>query len=212
MFFTLWRMICFRKQQTSQKYDVSCVFTERVTFTHPQAIRDEDELVSSSDLLVLVFYIYHPFLSKCLLQMRKRIKSNLIRIFLWRTKVSEAVCKCDTWGHIYFLTCEKFRQTFRTQCAMTFTQQWMGAVRMRAQTADKNITIIHTTPVHQLMAWEDKSCVFVRNKSIIKMFLNSNCCFCLKYKSIINNNVSSSERNPSLSLLSLTSKSSHIFV
>ncbi len=29
--------------------------------------------------------------------------------------------------------------------------QWMGAVRMRAQTADKNITIIRSTPVHQLM-------------------------------------------------------------
>ncbi len=28
--------------------------------------------------------------------------------------------------------------------------QWMGAVRTRVQTADKNITIIHTTPVHQL--------------------------------------------------------------
>ncbi len=39
--------------------------------------------------------------------------------------------------------------------------QWMGAVRKRVQTADKNITIIHTTPVHQLT-----SCVFVRNKSI----------------------------------------------
>ncbi len=30
--------------------------------------------------------------------------------------------------------------------------QWMGAVRMRVQTADKNITIIHTTPVCQLMS------------------------------------------------------------
>ncbi len=29
---------------------------------------------------------------------------------------------------------------------------WMGAVRMRVQTADKNITIIHTTPVHQSMS------------------------------------------------------------
>ncbi len=28
--------------------------------------------------------------------------------------------------------------------------QWMGAVRMRVQTADKNITVIHTTPVQQL--------------------------------------------------------------
>ncbi len=26
--------------------------------------------------------------------------------------------------------------------------QWMGAIRMRFQTADKNITIIHMTPVH----------------------------------------------------------------
>jgi len=44
----------------------------------------------------------------------------------------------------------------------------MGAVRMRVQTADKNITIIHTTPVHRLMTCEVKRCVFVRNKSIIK--------------------------------------------
>ncbi len=33
--------------------------------------------------------------------------------------------------------------------------QWMGAVRI--QTADKNISIIHTTPVHQLTSSEDKS-------------------------------------------------------
>ncbi len=58
----------------------------------------------------------------------------------------------------------------------------MGAVRMRVQTADKNITIIHTTPVHQLTSWEDKSCVFERNKSIIKPFLPSNCHFQLKYE------------------------------
>ncbi len=47
--------------------------------------------------------------------------------------------------------------------------QWMGAVRMRVQTADKNITIIHTTPVHQLTSGEDKSCVFLRNKCMIKI-------------------------------------------
>ncbi len=35
--------------------------------------------------------------------------------------------------------------------------QWMGAVRMRVQTADKNITIIHTTPVHHLTSGEVKS-------------------------------------------------------
>ena len=33
----------------------------------------------------------------------------------------------------------------------------MGAVRMRVQTADKNITIIHSTPVHQLTSGEDKN-------------------------------------------------------
>ncbi len=48
--------------------------------------------------------------------------------------------------------------------------QWMGAVSMRVQTADRSITIIHTTPVHQLMSCEVKSCVFVKNKSIIKHF------------------------------------------
>ncbi len=64
--------------------------------------------------------------------------------------------------------------------------QWMGAVRMRVQTADKNITIIHITPVHQLTS-EDKRW----NKSIIKTFLTLNHCFWLKYESIIHNNTSS---------------------
>ncbi len=32
----------------------------------------------------------------------------------------------------------------------------MGAVRIGAQTADKSITIIHSTPVHQLTSAEDK--------------------------------------------------------
>ncbi len=37
----------------------------------------------------------------------------------------------------------------------------MGAVRMRVQTADKYITIIHTTPVHQFkFLWSQKPCVF----------------------------------------------------
>ncbi len=75
--------------------------------------------------------------------------------------------------------------------------------------ADKNITIIHTTPVHQLTSWEDKSCMFVRNKSIFKT-LTSNHCFWLKYESIIHNNPTSSEKVHLL--LSLTSKPSHIFV
>ncbi len=72
--------------------------------------------------------------------------------------------------------------------------QWMGAVRMRVQTADKNITKIHTTPVHQLTSCEAKSCLFVRNKFIIKLFLTSNCCFWLKYESSIHNIAFSSEK------------------
>ncbi len=55
--------------------------------------------------------IHHPFLSKCLLRMKKsRNKSNLIQMILWQTKVSESACSLNvidtTWGPIYFLTCE----------------------------------------------------------------------------------------------------------
>ncbi len=60
------------------------------------------------------------------------------------------------------------------------TLQWMGAIRMRVQTADKNITAIHTTPVHHLICCELKSCMFVRNKSTNKSF-NSQHHFCSKY-------------------------------
>ncbi len=48
----------------------------------------------------------------------------------------------------------------KSQCRVSYAQnegipilpilQWMGAVRMKVQTADKNITVIHTTPVHPL--------------------------------------------------------------
>ncbi len=50
--------------------------------------------------------------------------------------------------------------------------QWMGAVRMRVQTAYKIITIIHTTADHQLTFCEVKSCMFVREKCIKTIFLN----------------------------------------
>ncbi len=43
--------------------------------------------------------------------------------------------------------------------------------------SDKNITIIHTTPVLQLMSCEEKS----RNRSNIKTFLTKMFCFQLKY-------------------------------
>ncbi len=37
--------------------------------------------------------------------------------------------------------------------------QWMDA-------ADKNITIVHATPVHQLMSCEEKHWVFAKTKQI----------------------------------------------
>ncbi len=60
-------------------------------------------------------------------------------------------------------------------CSPMDPLQWMGAVRMRVQTADNNITSNphHSSPVHQLTSCEVKSYVFVRNKSIIKVFFNS---------------------------------------
>ncbi len=61
-----------------------------------------------------VFCIRYPFLSKCLLQMQKCRKLNLIPNFvLWWTKVLKAVCECD-WhmvrSYLFFNM-----QTFRTR-------------------------------------------------------------------------------------------------
>ncbi len=67
--------------------------------------------------------------------------------------------------------------------------------------SDKNITIIHITPVHQITSGEDKRW----NKSIIKMLLTSNHRLWPKYESII---VLPSVKK---TMLSLTSKSKHIF-
>ncbi len=43
-------------------------------------------------------------------------------------------------------------------CSLMDPLQWMGAVRMGVQTYNKNITIIHTTPVHHLTLWSVKLC------------------------------------------------------
>jgi len=66
--------------------------------------------------------------------------------------------------------------------------QWMGAVRMRAQTADKTITIIHNN--QSIQYFEVKSCLFARNK-FIKTFVTLNHCFHLKYYSVHNIDFSS---------------------
>ncbi len=67
--------------------------------------------------------------------------------------------------------------------------QSMGAVRMRVQTADKNITVIHTTPVHRLKSCEVKSCVYKKTNPWLRHFkLN-------KYESSIHNIAFSSEKS-----------------
>uniref|UniRef100_A0A672M614 Piezo-type mechanosensitive ion channel component 2-like n=1 Tax=Sinocyclocheilus grahami TaxID=75366 RepID=A0A672M614_SINGR len=67
---------------------------------------------------------------------------------------------------------------YTEHCITCSPLEGMGAVRMRVQTADKNITVIHSTPVHQFTSGEDTSC----NTSI------------KKHVSIIHNNSSSSEK------------------
>ncbi len=68
--------------------------------------------------------IRHPFLSKCLLRMRKHRKSNLVRFFYDGRKFRrQCVNVIDTmWGRIYFPTCENFRRKIQTQCAMALSQ------------------------------------------------------------------------------------------
>ncbi len=66
--------------------------------------------------------------------------------------------------------------------------QWMGAVRESKQlikTSQATLVQSINPSVHRLMSCEVKSCMFVRNKSIIKAFLSVNCCFWLKCESII---------------------------
>ncbi len=46
-------------------------------------------------------------------------------------------------------------------CSPIDPLQWMGAVRMRVQTADKNITVIHTISVRKLTSCELNSCAFL---------------------------------------------------
>ncbi len=65
----------------------------------------------------------------------------------------------------------------------------MGAVRMRVQTADENITIV----IHMASS-EAKICMFIINKFINKPFFTSNWRFLLKYESFFHNVAFSSEK------------------
>ncbi len=77
---------------------------------HPKTekISDFQSLHTESEMFACVFYIPQPFRSKCMQRMQKHRKSNMKLIFFTRMKFSEAVCKRDTQGRIYFFTCENF--------------------------------------------------------------------------------------------------------
>ncbi len=92
-------------------------------------------LHTRSEIFVCVFHIFrirYPFLSKCLLRMRKRRKSNLILFFYDGRKFRrQCVNVIDTtWGRIYFSTCENFGRKFHTQCAIgSADPRLLGALR-----------------------------------------------------------------------------------
>ncbi len=57
-------------------------------------------------------------------------------------------------------------------CSPMDPLQWMGAVRIRIQTPDKNITIIHNTPDHQLISCEEKCLCVCKHFSIFHFWVN----------------------------------------
>ncbi len=79
------------------------------------------------------------------------------------TQHTHKLCKQKLlfWMHLFAinrLTARFFIQKDLEKCSITLlAHHWM------LQTADKHITIIHQTPVHQLMSCEVKGYVFVRN-------------------------------------------------
>ncbi len=92
----------------------------------------------------------------------------------------------------------------------SLAQQWILCSEWvpseRVQTADKNITVTHTTPFPQLTSYEVKSCMFIRNKSIIKTFLLQT--ISLKYESPVYNITFSSGKVVSSELRENTQKPS----
>ncbi len=82
-----------------------------INFCSPKAIAHR---VWNFRMRFSVFSYSHPFLSKYMQRMRKRRKSNLIRIFFDGRKYRRQCANVidTTWGRIYFLTCENFGQNF----------------------------------------------------------------------------------------------------
>ncbi len=84
------------------------------------------------------------------------------KIFLYqyihRCGVShKALPKKNTRNMINGQICKVYKKSFNLNLkGIVNDPQWMGAVRMRAQTADKNISIIHDS-VNQLTSWSKES-------------------------------------------------------
>ncbi len=69
--------------------------------------------------------------------------------FLWSHPVDEFVSYFGFEEMLHSITCSP-------------SSEWVPS----EWESDKNITIIHTTPVHQLTSWERKNSMFVKYKSI----------------------------------------------
>ncbi len=113
----------------------SCVFFGHLSWHYlvNSNVQCKRSLYTESEIVACVFPFFHiPFLSKCMLRMRKRRKSNLIRFFYDRQTFRRQCVNVivTMWGRIYFLTCEYFGRKFRTQCAMTLSQIYLVLVIM----------------------------------------------------------------------------------
>ncbi len=124
------------------------------------------------------------------------------KINYWRFPHPQASQDLDS----FFIKGTDFEKLSITSLAQQWIlcSEWVPSERV--QTADKNITVIHTTPFPQLTSYEVKSCMFIRNKSIIKTFLLQT--ISLKYESPVYNITFSSGKVVSSELRENTQKPS----
>ncbi len=128
-----------------------------------------------SEIFAYVFFprIHQPFLSKCMLQMRKHRKLNLIRICLWWTKVSEAVCKRD-WHNVrlyLFINVQHFRlknvKQWIVRYKLRIARCKLWPVRNKVRILGSNFFLFHGTSALPYYTQEPMaySLVFCRNRT-----------------------------------------------
>ncbi len=117
---------------------------------HPQAIQDIEEFVSSSASVAQQWMLCSEWVPSEWESMDALQWMGAVRM---RVNGCSAVNGCRQNESQWMLCSEWVPSEWESMDAL----QWMGAVRV--QTADKDITILHTTPVHQLTSGEDKSSV-----------------------------------------------------